>query len=419
VQAAGAASILIEPTTPVGAVVQRLRARRAEIVAAIFMRVCDVVPDPIGLADAEYVVGLRQAVAAAVDYGLVGIERERNGSGPVPAVAAAQAQRAARSGVSLDTVLRRYTAGYTLLEDFVVQEAENCGLMSQPRALRCVLRAHASVLESLTTAVAEEYRRELRRVACSPEHRLLERVRALLAEEGSHGFLGVPARGDGGAEFDYDFEAEHLGVIAKGVRAREAVHGLATALDRRLLSVGRCDGTVWAWFGGQCNLDMSELERSFSAREAGEDVLLVAGEPARGIAGWRSTHRQAQAALTVALRKSQPFTRYADVALLAAALKDDALATALTEIYISPLNDARDGGRVLRETLLAYLRAERNVSSAAAALGVVRKTVESRLRRIEGRLGRSLHLCPAELEIALRLDECDTTVATYVTSTGE
>ena len=286
------------------------------------MRVCDAVPDPVGLADAEYVAGLRLAVGAAVDYGLVGIEWGGEEAGPIPVVVAAQAQRAARSGVSLDIVLRRYTAGYTLLEDFVVQEAENCELVSQPSALRRVLSAHASVLESLTASVAEEYRRELQGIARSPEHRLLERVRALLADEGSHKLLGVSARGDGGTVLDYDFEAEHLAVIAKGARAREVVHGLASGLDRRLLSVGQCDGTVWAWFGGQCNLDMSALEQSFSARVTGEDVSLAVGEQARGVVGWRLTHRQAQAALMVALRESRPFTRYADVALLATALKD-------------------------------------------------------------------------------------------------
>ena len=60
---------------------------------------------------------------------------------------------------------------------------------------------------------------------------------------------------------------------------------------------------------------------------------------------------------------------------------------------------------MLRETLRTYLAAERNVSSTAAALGVVRKTVDTRLRTIEERLGRTLHPCPAELEIALELDE--------------
>ena len=137
-------------------------------------------------------------------------------------------------------------------------------------------------------------------------------------------------------------------------------------------------------------------------------MVLAFGEPARGLEGWRVTHRQAQAALLVALRRMirrrVELTRYGDVALLAAALKDEALARSLLDIYIAPLDDSRDGGPVLRTTLRAYLGAERNVSSTAAALGVVRRTVENRLRTIEARLGRSLHPCPAELEVALELD---------------
>jgi DNA-binding PucR family transcriptional regulator len=138
-------------------------------------------------------------------------------------------------------------------------------------------------------------------------------------------------------------------------------------------------------------------------------VILALGEPARGIEGWRLTHRQAQAALVVALRRGgrerMTLTRYADVALLASALKDEALARALIDIYLSPLEDSRNSGPMLRETLRAYLAAERSVSSTAAALGVVRKTVESRLRTAEEKIGRTLHPCPAELEVALLLDE--------------
>jgi DNA-binding PucR family transcriptional regulator len=144
-------------------------------------------------------------------------------------------------------------------------------------------------------------------------------------------------------------------------------------------------------------------------------VMFALGEPARGIEGWRQTHRQAQAALVVALRRSGiqsptqektvTVTRYADVALLATALKDELLARALIDTYIAPLEDPRGGDPVLCETLRAYLAAERSVSSTAAALGVVRKTVENRLRAIEEKLGRSLHPCPVELEVALRLDE--------------
>lgn len=104
--------------------VERLRSRCSEIEETIFAHVRDALPDQIGDEDAEYVVGLRAAVSAAVDYGLTGIEHGEGWSGPAPSAAIAQARRAARGGVGLDTVLLRYMAGYTLLEDFVMDEAE-------------------------------------------------------------------------------------------------------------------------------------------------------------------------------------------------------------------------------------------------------------------------------------------------------
>jgi len=130
------------------------------------------------------------------------------------------------------------------------------------------------------------------------------------------------------------------------------------------------------------------------------------GEPARGLEGWRLTHQQAQAALVVALRRSpRGFTRYADVALLASALKDEGLARTLLDVYLMPLDGTGDRGPVLRETLRVYLDSECSVSCAAVALNVARSTVEKRLRMVEEKLGRTLHPCPAELEVALDLHD--------------
>jgi DNA-binding PucR family transcriptional regulator len=70
-----------------------------------------------------------------------------------------------------------------------------------------------------------------------------------------------------------------------------------------------------------------------------------------------------------------------------------------------PLAEERDGGETLRETLRAYFATGHNASSAAAALGVRRHTVASRLRAIEERLKRTLSSCAAALELALRLEE--------------
>jgi sugar diacid utilization regulator len=231
---------------------------------------------------------------------------------------------------------------------------------------------------------------------------------------------------DPGGELDYALDGWHVGVIAVAARAERdgqqeragqpgrAVRELAARVDCRLLCVEQDERSVWAWLGADARFALAELEqllavagsaRRASAPALAEGVLFAFGEPARGFEGWRLTHRQAHTALVVAGRRPRPCTRYGDVALLASAFKDELLAGALLDVYLAPLRDARDGGAALRQTLRSYLATERSISSTAAALGVVRKTVENRLQTIEERLGRTLHPFPAELEIALLLDE--------------
>jgi DNA-binding PucR family transcriptional regulator len=48
---------------------------------------------------------------------------------------------------------------------------------------------------------------------------------------------------------------------------------------------------------------------------------------------------------------------------------------------------------------------DRNVTSAAAALGVNRHTVSNRLRAVESRIGRPISSCVAEIDAALRLED--------------
>jgi hypothetical protein len=378
-------------------VVARLRARRDELVQAIFERVSGDAFDRAGTHDAEYVAGLRAAVEAAVEYVLTGVEHGEAWVGQVPAVALEQARRAARIGVSVDTVLRRYVVGHTLLGDLVMEEAdrgERDGEIppAQRGAVRDALRTQAAGAERLLQAIAAAHADELTRAGSSSEQRRHEQVQRLLAG-------GAVA----GSELSYELGGWHLGAIVAGRGALQAVRELAASVDRRLLSVADRQERVWVWLGGRERWD---LERAIvRAAPAADGLIFALGEPARGIEGWRQTHRQAQAALVVALRRPQKFTRYADVALLATALKDELLARALIDTYIAPLEDPRGGDPVLRQTLRAYLAAERSVSSTAVALGVVRKTVENRLRTIEEKLGRTLHPCPAELEVALELDE--------------
>ncbi len=419
-------------------VVARLRARRDELVREIFARVRAGALAGPGDEGAEYVEGLRATVVAAVEYVLEGIERgEEDGSPPtpIPAVAAEQARRAARTGVSLETVLRRYMVGHTLFEQFVMDEADRGGENEIPPterealrgALRGALRTQAAVLDRLLEKMAGEYGDELKRIGRSPERRRAQRVRRLLAGGAVEGHAAA------GAGLDYELEDRwHLGVIATGPGAAQAVRELAVSADRRLLSVAQGGESVWAWLGGKDRFAVGDVERVIGigshppadgiGSHPPEGLVLALGEPAQGVEGWRLTHRQAQAALVVALRRrglgGEVVTRYADVALLASALKDELLGRTLIDVYVAPLEDARGGGQVLLHTLRAYLAAEYSASSAAAALGVARKTVASRLRTIEKRLGRSLHPSPAELKVALLLDELDSAPVPAGTSTG-
>jgi AcrR family transcriptional regulator len=200
-------------------VVERLRARRLETDAAIFARVRDLAPGAAGLEDAEYMAGLRSAVAAALEYVLAGIERGEDESPrtpppspavpaipPIPAATLEQARRAARAGVSLETVLRRYVAGLAILEGFVVEEAEHDEqeLVPPTHVLRDVLANMSALVDRLITAVSHAYGDEIERAPHAPparasrgrvagpqRDRILEAMVELAAE---HGFAGVSVK---------------------------------------------------------------------------------------------------------------------------------------------------------------------------------------------------------------------------------
>jgi len=369
--------------------VERLRARSVEIEDAIFARV-QALSAPVESEDAEYRAGLRATVAEVVSYALVSIEQGEEWSEPVPSLVAAQARRAARSGVGLDTVLRRYAAGDRLLAEFIMEEAS-----SLPNAaLRQVLRAQGPQVDRVMAAVAAEYMSEVELMRRSPAQRMAERVQRLLA-----GDSPLDA-----AELGYELEGWHLGLVVTGARPDVAARTLAAGLSRPVLVVLRGDDVAWAWLGGQEELAVADVDRYLSAGVLG-DVSLAVGEPRQGRDGWRLTHQEAQAARLVMMRRPQPLIRASDVVLLAAVLREETLARSLHQTYIVPLDEHGDADLVLRETLRAYFAAGFNAATAAAALEVDRHTVQRRLRKAEEALGRLLHSCHAELAVALRLEE--------------
>jgi diguanylate cyclase with GGDEF domain/PucR-like helix-turn-helix protein len=367
-----------------------LKARRPEIEEVIVARVHRMA-ESAGVGQ-RYVEGLEDAVSAAIDFGLSAF---KPGDGhrdvPVPPELLTQARLAARSGAALDAILHQYFAGYSLLSDFLIEEAEEIGLSGAE--LKRLLRAQTALLDRLIVAVSEEYQLEADAGLDPSERRRVAHVERLLAGE----VLDV-------SEFVYRLEASHVGMIGTGHGVIDAIRDLAKALDCGLLIVRRGEQTAWAWLGAPNGSDFAELDTALASRLPTR-VRLAVGEPSEGIAGWRLTHEQAKSAAPIALRGPKPVVRYREVALLVSMLQDALLVRSLRRLYLEPLSKARNGGVVLRQTLRAYFLAERNTSSAAAALGVSRQTVINRLRTVEGLLERRLNGCAMELEAALRLED--------------
>ena len=373
------------------AVGERLRSRREEIEQAIATRVFSI-SEPPETADPAYLTGMRSSLTAALDYGLAAVEVGERRAPDVPLALITQARRAARSGVGVDVVLRRYSAGYAILLDFIVEEAEQAASLS---VLRVLLRGQAAVFDRLAEAVTEEHGRESARLVRSSSQRRFERVRRLLAGESI----------DPG-ELDYDFRGFHLGVVGAAPDAEGAIRRMASEMNLRVLCLSADEGRLWAWVGGRRPMAVPDYLR---CTECADDFLppnavLAFGTPAQGLHGWRVTHRQACTVFSLPHRQDCGVVRYADVGLAASVANDELLKESLRYMYLAPLASERDGGEALRQTLRAFFAAGGNISSAAADLRLNRQTVRNRLRSFEQKIGQPLNDCAAELETALRLE---------------
>jgi hypothetical protein len=368
----------------------RLRARFPELEAKLAALIDgiskpDEVPDPI------YLDSLHGVRTAFLEYAVDVIEFGERRAPDVPPALRAGARLAARSGVALDTLLRRYSAGNAFIGDALLEEAEHAEV--PPSALRRLLHRQATLFGHLLEAASEEHVREAKNRPTASGAWRHAYIEGLLVGR-------MPNRG---VELDYDLDGHHVGLMARGEGAHEVMRELAKTLDRRLLAGRLEEEPVWAcWLGGRSPLEAEQALQALG--EVALDQMVVAvGEPGEGLSGWRLSHRQAKAALPIAQRRGQHIVRYADVAVLASILRDDLGTISLRQLYLEPLESGRDGGKVARETLRAYFATERNISSTAAALGVDRRTVTNRIRAIEELFGRPLSDFATDLETALRL----------------
>lgn len=205
------------------------------------------------------------------------------------------------------------------------------------------------------------------------------------------------------SSLNYNLATNHVAFVIASLDEDHPFPDLRPRMKCRLLTVRADARSVWGWLGGEDGALADDLQLLI-AQEWPTTTTITCGEPSEGLEGWRLTHRQATAALPIAEAQQSDVTHYRDVALLAAALRDDLLYDSLKCTYLEPLELSSDCGATAKRTLRAYFAAGRNISAAAAYLGVNRATVRNRLSAIEELLGWAPDAVAAEMELALRLD---------------
>jgi hypothetical protein len=368
----------------------RLQEGRADLEESVLARI-KALPESQAQGSPEYVVGLRSAVSAALDCSRDALAQGQH-SVDIPPALLVQARLAACHDIGLDTVLQRCYFGHILVTDFCIRESAQIDLVG------------AEELQQLVQDLAVFFERLI--AAVTAEHVLQTQIRQESAESGDVSLVRSLLAGKlvDFERINYEFDPWHLGVVAFGTAMKDRFVDMAAGLDRRVLVVPGSQGQTWAWFGGRREMSSAELERSILS-QLPPQVTLTAGEPAQGVSGWRLSHQQALATVPIAKGLGRPVVRYVNYALLASMLQDDVLIRSLKRIYLAPLDGERDGGGRLRQTLHAYVAADGHISSAAAALGVSRKTVSNRLGTAEERIGMPLASRALDLGAALLLDQ--------------
>lgn len=175
----------------------------------------------------------------------------------------------------------------------------------------------------------------------------------------------------------YALGGAHVALIATGRGGHELVTRLASQASASLV-LALDAATTWAWVRA-----VPAAARALAEGAGDTSIVVGVGERAPDIEGFARTHRQARAALRVALARGLSVAAFDDVALEALVTADPLAARDFVDRELAPILDAP----ILLATLAAWLESGLVAARAARRLEVSERTVNNRLRVIEGRLG--------------------------------
>ncbi|MFE7423327.1 PucR family transcriptional regulator [Rhodococcus sp. NPDC057529] len=309
----------------------------------------------------------------------------------------------ARRRIRLDSVLRAFRIGHSIVSDRLLNAVEGSPHIRDEVAradeMARVSRVLFEYIDHFSSAMTEEYNNEQVAWLGSQDAKRLSLVESVLE--------GVQMdSAEASAALGYDLRQRHLALVLTAESHQVAqAHNLARLAKVLAQSVG--DGgntlvvqpgptTAWAWTSIAGDMPTDPIPAPTGTR-------VSLGSPERGQDGFCATHLQAISAESIAVLTDRQVAYYSEVEI--GALTVGNLELARRFIFRELEGVMSDDAAVLRSTLLAYLEARGSVSQAARALLVSKNTVTYRIHNAEAALGHSVRDRSFELLLALKMTE--------------
>ncbi|MGV0796395.1 hypothetical protein A5633_03315 [Mycolicibacterium elephantis] len=389
-----------------------LMERAAEIAAAVNVFTCERLPDLLASAEARE-VNRASTEASIRDFA------EVLGSGADPAQTARlgsptldYAQDGAHRDIPLTTLMRSYRLGHAATSQHFAEILDRHA--RDPAELHLASELASAWMFAYVDAalclVEEVYTAERDRWIRSAAASQAETIKAI--------FDGQPLDADvASRRLRHDVRRIHVAAVA-WLDAHDEGRNSIAVLEAAIRDIAAAIGnhkplvqplstlSVAAWLSSHSDIPSRVLDELRFRTAVAPGVRVAIGEPARGIAGMRSSHLEALEAQRIARLARQnvgTVTRYGNVALRAIATTDIEQSRTFVRRELGRLGSHDETTRRLAATLRTYLDENCSRGRTAKRLHIHENTVAYRIRQAEELLGRPLGKRSLELRIALAL----------------
>lgn len=326
-----------------------------------------------------------------------------------PAAAHELARAIARKGLDLRVLMHIYRVGQKAIVQYVADTAtEQIADPTQtPQALLHLWDSAGEWLNISLEILAETYRQERELGLRGVFARRAETVQEVLRGDVSDPTvlsvrLGYsPLRYNTAAVLSIENPAREdidgtIGTLEWGARSiAQAIGSL------QLLTVPTGSQRLWAWIS--TTAPDYRTPTDIASAPSSSTVRVALGNPAPGVDGFRTSHREAQAAhdLQDRVLDRRRLIRFSDVELAHLIEGNPQAAATFVRRELRGLGGADANSAQLRRTLRIFLAHNRSYDAAARQLGVHKNTVRYRIQRAEEHLGHPIETTRLKLELAL------------------